>query len=256
MQPVPLTPLGVGEILSHAFDIYRDRFGDLARAVVVALLPLTAIRLLLDLVLLGIDDDQDAMTLLLVLVGGLLTLVAGQIATAAAFQIAGGAYVGLRPTWEESLSFGYARVRSVILLELLLAFFVLLGLLALIVPGIYLAVAWQLAVPVLLFEGLGGSAALRRSRELLSGRWWPAFGLVLLLGLLSTIVSALVGTLVSGLTTDSNDVFDLLVFSLGNLASSVVTLPLMAAATTVLYVQALARRGEADLSELADRLSR
>jgi hypothetical protein len=152
------------------------------------------------------------------------------------------------------LAFGSARLRSLVSLEVLVLFGILGGLLLFVLPGVYLAVAWQLAVPALLFEGLVGSAALRRSRELLRGRWWQALGLFLLLGILSSLVSAVAGGLLSGFTSDSNDVFNLLLSSLAGLASSVLTLPLMAAATTVLYVQALVRLEEVDLARLAARL--
>lgn len=65
---------------------------------------------------------------------------------------------------------------------LLSVFLILLGLLFLLLPGIYLAVAFAFATPVAVFEGLGGGAALRRSRELVKGQWWNVFVALVAIG--------------------------------------------------------------------------
>ena len=52
---------------------------------------------------------------------------------------------------------------------------VLFGMAALIVPGIILAVRYFLIDYVVVLEGVGGEAALRRSAELTKGRRWPIF---------------------------------------------------------------------------------
>jgi hypothetical protein len=57
---------------------------------------------------------------------------------------------------------------------------VFLGLLLLIVPGVYLATRWLVATPALVAEDLGPTAALGRSSELTEGRRWAVFGLMLL----------------------------------------------------------------------------
>ena len=47
---------------------------------------------------------------------------------------------------------------------------------ALIVPGIWLTVAWSVAIPVMLVEDVGGTKALGRSFALVKDRWWATFG--------------------------------------------------------------------------------
>ena len=49
------------------------------------------------------------------------------------------------------------------------------GTLALILPGLYLAFAFAVALPVLAIEDIRGSAALMRSLRLVQGRWWSTF---------------------------------------------------------------------------------
>ena len=47
--------------------------------------------------------------------------------------------------------------------------------LTLIVPSVWLVVAWAV-LPALLSDVLGTIAALGRSFPLVRGRWWPTFG--------------------------------------------------------------------------------
>ncbi len=74
-------------------------------------------------------------------------------------------------------------------LSILSGFFVLLGTILLVLPGIYLYVSFAVAVPVLLVEGAGPWRALGRSRRLVQGRWWGTFGVALVGYLLVTIVT-------------------------------------------------------------------
>lgn len=88
---------------------------------------------------------------------------------------------------------------------------VLGGTILLIIPGIWLAGRLAFANTVLLDEDARGTAALKRSSELVKGRWWATFwrglasGVVfgLLMVLISLILGAIVGLLVGGITSGS-----------------------------------------------------
>jgi uncharacterized membrane protein len=62
-----------------------------------------------------------------------------------------------------------------------------LGMLLLVIPGIYLAVAYMLAIPLVVERGLSPWQALETSRKALSQHWFKAFGLFLLLGLITLV---------------------------------------------------------------------
>ena len=66
-----------------------------------------------------------------------------------------------------------------------------IGAIAMLLPGIWLYIAWAFALPVLLVEGLRGPAALRRSYALVRGRWWRTFGVIALGFLLAIVISTL-----------------------------------------------------------------
>ena len=120
-------------------------------------------------------------------------------------------------------------------------------------PGIWLAVAWSVSFPALLSENLGPVAALGRSFKLVQGRWWPAFGALLVMYLLVMVISGILGALF-GAT---------LIAAAGNEGSRgsssrsstrsppLITLPLMAAVLTVVYFDLRVRKEGFDLQLLA-----
>jgi uncharacterized membrane protein len=74
-------------------------------------------------------------------------------------------------------------------LQLLLASFVSLvlvglGFFCLILPGLYLSVAWIFTLPLVIDKGLDFWSAMELSRKIVSKHWWKFFGFVILLLLL------------------------------------------------------------------------
>lgn len=74
-----------------------------------------------------------------------------------------------------------------------------LGIFALIIPGVYLAVAYNFAVLMAIFGGFDYWSALEESRKLITVRWWKFFVYTLLLLLINLggILTFGVGLLVS-----------------------------------------------------------
>ena len=88
------------------------------------------------------------------------------------------------PTVGESLSFAASRVVPLIWLSILYVLGLIIPFLLLILPGIWLSVAWSVSYPALLAEGLGAGRCARRSFKLSRGRWWPTFGALLVMYLI------------------------------------------------------------------------
>ena len=75
---------------------------------------------------------------------------------------------------------------------------VLLGVLAgigLLVLVLWLGTRWYAAVPAAAAEQLGPAAALRRSAELVRGRWWTVFGIVVVASLIVASANGFVGAI-------------------------------------------------------------
>lgn len=68
-----------------------------------------------------------------------------------------------------------------------------LGLIALIIPGIYLVVSYLFAIPMGIFGGLDPWAAMEWSRKLVTRNWWQFFGLLLILVALNLLGLVLAG---------------------------------------------------------------
>ncbi len=81
-----------------------------------------------------------------------------------------------------------------VIISLLSQVLIAVGLIALILPGIYLGVGYLFAIQMGIFGGLDPWSAMEWSRKLISRNWWRFFGLLLVLGLLN-----LVGFLLAGI---------------------------------------------------------
>jgi glycerophosphoryl diester phosphodiesterase family protein len=72
---------------------------------------------------------------------------------------------------------------------------IILGTLALVVPGLILLSRWALVVPLIVLDGAPWRDALRRSNELVRGRTWEVLGIFVLLTLIGAVVVAVPVTL-------------------------------------------------------------
>lgn len=71
--------------------------------------------------------------------------------------------------------------------------------LLLIIPGIIFMVYWYLFTYVVLDQHISGMAALKKSKQMITGNWWKTFGIVAIAVVISIIASSIV-TSVDGTT--------------------------------------------------------
>ena len=81
----------------------------------------------------------------------------------------------------------YDRILPLTLTMILYGLMVMLGFVLLVLPGIYLSVAYLLAIPLVVDKGLSPWQALEASRKAITHRWFSVFGFLLLMGLISII---------------------------------------------------------------------
>lgn len=113
---------------------------------------------------------------------------------------------------------------------------IVLGLVLLIVPGLFLLTIWAVVAPVVVLERPGVGAAFARSRELVRGNGWEVFGTIVVFFLILVVVSALLGAIGSSLGGAGRVIADIV--------GSVLAAPLVALAAAVLYFNLRAVRGE------------
>jgi hypothetical protein len=266
--------MGIGEILDAAIKLYRRNAWTLFRIVLVVVAPVTVLANLIQVSATPSNlsprfgfsslatrsnnptvSARDVVTLVVgALIAATLTWIGSLVATGATFKALTEAFLGEQPDWKRSLSFAGRRIHSLLWVSLLGAFVTLLGAVACLLPGIYLAVAFTVAVPVLLSEGLTGRGALGRSRRLIKGRWWRVLGLIVLGGILTSIVNSVLSSLVVGVAFEgasANTVLGFTVSTIATTAAKTLTTPFTAAYVTILYFDLRVRHEAFDLQLLA-----
>ena len=150
-------------------------------------------------------------------------------------QVAGGE----RPSAGKVLVAGFEAFTPLFAAVALAAAGIALGLLALIVPGLYLAVRWYFVPQAVVIEGARGPQALSRSATLVTGFWWRTFGMVLLAEVAIAIPSIVLAMPLAAVAEST----DRAVWGLvGSIVATAVTTPFVALFATLLYYDLLARR--------------
>jgi hypothetical protein len=163
-----IRPLSFAELLDLSFQVLRDNFVLLVGISLVVWLPYG--------VLTEFASPRSIATSVVLLVA-LTALV--PLGNAAVLSAIADAYLD-RPTTVQSayrtvLPIFVPFIGTWIVLELLIA----VGILLLVVPGLYFGVCWALVLPVMVVERRFGFNALSRSRALVRGKWWVTLGIVL-----------------------------------------------------------------------------
>ncbi|MEU9593282.1 glycerophosphoryl diester phosphodiesterase membrane domain-containing protein [Streptomyces sp. NPDC048193] len=139
-----------------------------------------------------------------------------------------------------------------------------LGFLAGGVVAVWLMVRFSLASPALMLEKQGIKKAMSRSTKLVSGSWWRVFGIQLLATVIANIVASIIvipfsflaatlsGDGVGGFLEGGGDLgwTFLVVSGIGSVIGSMITFPITAGVTVLLYIDQRIRREALDL-ELA-----
>ncbi len=122
-----------------------------------------------------------------------------------------------------------------------------LGGIAAFVVALYLAIALSLATPALMLEKQGVFAALSRSRLLVRGSWWRIFGITLLAGIITLVISGIISApfaifgggvtgIFSGNTSEQFSFTPLLLTGIGGLIASTLVRPFSSGVIALLYL--------------------
>jgi hypothetical protein len=146
---------------------------------------------------------------------------------------------GVRPSPGQVFVAGFEAFTPLFGAVVLAALGIALGFLALVVPGVYLAVRWYFVPQTVVIENARGPAALTRSGQTVQGFWWRTFGLVLLANVAVAIPGFLLLSPFSAIAASTDRAVWALV---GTILATSVTTPFVALYSTLLYYDLLARR--------------
>ena len=144
----------------------------------------------------GSANLQVALSLLSL---SLFLLFASPIVSAASTHAISELYLGRSVDIRAAFRVGFKLFFKLVGTSFLMMLIVILGLLLLILPGLYLAFAYMLVYQVVVIEGRSGMRALNRSRELAKQNLLRILGIYVVALLLSLVLSSVVGLVLGGI---------------------------------------------------------
>jgi hypothetical protein len=176
----------------------------------------------------------------------LLTLITGIFATCTVYSFITlyeeeGSSVSITPAkiWERLSS----SISTVLGSTFIYFIIVILGAICLIIPGIYLGVALAFYQFIIIRERAGATDSLRRSNQLIRGKWWSTFGLMFVMGIIMGILSlclqipvAIIGIFKAVTINSMTDANGILLI-LGNILSALGSIFFQALVATALAFQ-------------------
>ena len=222
--------LDTARVFERIFEIYRDQFTLLIPAALVVFVPVA--------ILSGLIYAGD--------IGVLGALIVAGIGTIATYWFQGIVVEAARDILDGRRDHTVGSVvRSaapvvfpLVVAGILAGIAIAIGLVLLIVPGLFLLTIWAVLAPVIVIERRDVLDAFGRSRELVRGNGWQVFGVIVVLFLLQLVVTGAIQAI-------ANSVSDTVVgYSLADLVVRLLVAPLSALAAAVLFFELKALHGE------------
>src|SRR5829696_3475361 len=196
-----LPPRSIGELLRAAFQLYRRHWRTLMAIAAVVVVPLTLLQY-------GIGHwfrtngqqlhDPAAVSTSLwalasaSLLAALVALVLYQVLTGAITRNIATDVAGQDLGLEQSYRFGFARLGPILVISILVGLATLVGLIVFILPGIYIGVRLAVSTQALIVEDKRGTKAMGRSWDLVGGHWWQVALTLVVAGLLTGVINAVI----------------------------------------------------------------
>jgi hypothetical protein len=176
-------------------------------------------------------------TAVLALAGGTVGLLLGSlVSVVAAFLLQatlikavqdvrdGRADLSINETVNEALPFFWPVAGASILAGIAIT----IGLILVIVPGLFLITIWAVIIPVIVIERTGVFASFGRSRELVRGRGWHVFGVLVIVYVIMLVVNIILDLIFSALPHVLGD-------GLSSVISGTLISPFLAIVVTLVY---------------------
>jgi uncharacterized membrane protein len=176
----------IGDLIGEAWQRVKGTKGIVLGGFIIFYVAIFAISAVLGFILgaIGLMGEDNLAGIILA------QLIITVISSALTYPfLAGLNMVGIRRAADQPISFNeifshFGRLVPLLITGVLMMVLVYVGMLLLIIPGLYLSVAYMLAIPLVVERGLSPWQALETSRKAITQHWFKVFGLFLLLGLI------------------------------------------------------------------------
>lgn len=168
----------IGRVLGQTFGVLgRNFFLLLGLSILFSGVP-TALIAAAQSPAFGIVNSENSS--MLDMLGRLASLVSGVVLQGALIRVAIDDLSKRGASFGNALASGFGLILPLIGLGILMGIAQMIGIVLLVIPGLFLIVRWLVSAPALVAEEKGVTAAMGRSADLTEGSRWPIFGLVLL----------------------------------------------------------------------------
>jgi len=185
-------PISVGKVIGDAFSLYGSNF-----------LPLIGVGFVIFFlfgIVTGFLTDEGGFVLQFI--ATILELIATAIYTGFVVKLVQDVRDGRRDsTVGELISAAMPAIGGLIIFGLLFGLGVGIGLILLIIPGLYLMTIWAVGSPAIVVERRGVIEAFGRSHELVKGQAWTVFGVIVcvfLIRIAAVLIAAAIGGAIGG----------------------------------------------------------
>jgi hypothetical protein len=128
----------------------------------------------------------------------------------------------------ETVSAATPYIWSVAAASILAGIAITIGLILIIIPGLWLITIWAVIIPVIVIERSGALASFGRSRQLVRGHGWHVFGTLVLVFIIMLVVDFVVSLIFSALPYVWRT-------GLGTIISGTLIAPYLALVVTLIY---------------------
>jgi hypothetical protein len=241
--------MSVGEILNNTFSLLREQLKTYMGLVAISI-GVTIMGIIFAVLCMLLGSYGAIIGLAVVLI---LDCVVNIILYAALTKTASEQIIGEKISIGEAWRFATGKTWPLLVSALLVAILGSIGLILLIIPGIYIFVSFALIFQTIIIEGYGPGDALSRSHALVKGSWWRCFGVLLMVFIIEYALISLVSGLLSLFISTG---------SLGNLLDepirwsvSLLFVPIGVIATTLLFYDLRDRKNNLESPSVADSLT-
>jgi hypothetical protein len=240
MTDTPPVPFTFGELLRRAWRMYRREPWLFIALAAVTVIPVGLLSAFAGNAAAGQGDLARAGAILgIALIPAILLLpVSGAAITFAVVRRLRGTPVGVGASLER------VGIRFWVLFGALalVTLGVFVGLFALVIPGIFLAILWLFAGQAAVIDGTGVTDSLRRSQDLVRGGWWTVFAAFLLIQIVSGVASVALGIVGAGILAPLDGTAQSWGEGAWNIITQLLVQPFTLIAIALLYADRVIRR--------------
>jgi hypothetical protein len=232
-------PRETGDLLGTAIAVYRRNFPTIFAIAAAIVVPVQLIVSGIGMEELAAPYERSTDTAEMLVTTAVSFLVVAPLIAAATIHVLQELSRGERPHAGRAIQVGLDVFAPVFLAVLLAGLGIAIGLAALILPGIYVAVRWLFVPQAVVVGQARGVDALRQSWALTQGFWWRAFLVILLANLIAFLPGILVVSPFDALAESADRQWISLA---GMTLAEVITAPFVALVSTLLFFDLRSRR--------------